>query len=216
MNIVKRLYEDFKACIKWKNELTEFFPITHGVLQGEALSPLLFSMFIIDMSNEIANFNSNDEMSSLVNVFLYADDLTLVAETPEKLQSMLNKPCVYCTEWNLTVNTSKTKVVVFRNGGNVIEDWMFNGQKLSVVDCFNYLGLTFNYNGNFKLSQKVIAAQGRKALFCVLKSLKDVPLNAETKLYLYETYVKSILNYACETWGFNSAPDVKKIAVNVL
>ena len=66
MNIVKSLYEDFKAYIKWKNELTEFFPITHRVLQGEALSPLLLSMFINDMSNEIANSNNNDELNCQV------------------------------------------------------------------------------------------------------------------------------------------------------
>ena len=49
-------------------------------------------------------------------VLFYADDSIVMAETPEYLQSALNAACEYCQTWHLTVNTSKTKVIVFSCG----------------------------------------------------------------------------------------------------
>lgn len=36
------LYKNVKSCVKYKNNFSEFFNVEQGVLQGEALSPLLF------------------------------------------------------------------------------------------------------------------------------------------------------------------------------
>ena len=48
---------------------------------------------------------------------MYADDTVLIAETPEGIQTMLNSLYSYSNDWNLTVITDKTKIVVFKNGG---------------------------------------------------------------------------------------------------
>ena len=55
----------------------------------------------------------------------------LRAVQPEGLQNMLNALNNYCTEWNLTVNVLKTKIMVFRNGGNIRgnENWTYQGRK---------------------------------------------------------------------------------------
>ena len=81
---------------------------------------------------------------------MYADD-TLLAETPDDLQCILNSLHTYCQEWNLTVNTDKTKIMVFRNMGKIKENekWFYNNFELQTVDEFNYLGLLLNYNGKF-------------------------------------------------------------------
>ena len=46
-------------------------------------------------------------------VLLYADDTVIFAESPETLQTALNNLRDYCNLWDLKVNASKTKVVVF-------------------------------------------------------------------------------------------------------
>ena len=43
---------------------------------------------------------------------MFADDLALLADTPEKLQSALNVLHMYCEKWELTVNMKKTKILV--------------------------------------------------------------------------------------------------------
>lgn len=51
---------------------------------------------------------------------------------------MLNTLKEYTIEWILNVNVSKTKVVIFRNGGKMsdLESWSYNEQKLEVVNTF--------------------------------------------------------------------------------
>ena len=49
-----------------------------------------------------------------VPVFLYADDLALVATSPVGLQAQLDLLHAYAAIWKLTVNIDKTKAVVFR------------------------------------------------------------------------------------------------------
>ena len=57
------------------------------------------------------------DLSSLpvqrVPVLLYADDLALVATSPEGLQAQLDLLHAYAAKWKLTVNIDKTKTAVF-------------------------------------------------------------------------------------------------------
>ena len=87
---------------------------------------------------------------------MYADDTALFSESASELQNMLDTLHVYTTEWNINVNINQTKVVVFRKGGNLKPDgkWTYNGKYLEIVDCFNYLGVCFHYNGKFNDAQK--------------------------------------------------------------
>ena len=47
---------------------------------------------------------------------LYADDTIVLAENAEELQLALNALFDYCQTWHLTVNTTKTKIVIFSRG----------------------------------------------------------------------------------------------------
>jgi hypothetical protein len=44
---------------------------------------------------------------------LYADDLALMSETPQRLQKQIDVLSEFCVERQLVINVSKTKVVVF-------------------------------------------------------------------------------------------------------
>ena len=70
-------------------------------------------------------------------VLLYADDTIVMVETPEDLQSALNAACDYCQTWHLTVNTSKTKVIIFSRGKVISHpDFLFGQNKLEVTDSY--------------------------------------------------------------------------------
>ena len=106
-----------------------------------------------------------------------------------------------CTsKWSLSVNTSKTKIVVFRNGGkvNANEKWFYDNKEIEVVDSFTYLGVLLNYNGKYNVLQNKLAEQGRKAVFALRRSIKSMYLNCTTLLSLFDTYINSILSYGCE------------------
>ena len=44
-----------------------------------------------------------------------------------------------------------------------------------------------------------------------MSKIHDEYLNIETQTSLFDTYVSSVLNYACETWGFHKAEDIEKL-----
>jgi hypothetical protein len=58
----------------------------------------------------------------------------------------------------------KTKIVVFRNRGVLKENgkWYLDGKMIELCNQFVYLGLLFNYNGIFTVTQKTLSEQGKK------------------------------------------------------
>ena len=209
INVVKSLYGQIKSCVKYQGNISESFWYKSGLIQGEALSPFLFSLFVNDLKMEL--LNNTDRLYQLnmlhLCLLMYADDTVLFSESVSELQSMLDTLFLYTTKWNLTVNINKSKIMAFRKGGKVKpeERWTYQEKELEIVDCFNYLGVCLNYNGKYNIAQKVIGNQGKKAMADLFGKTRNYFLNAETLLSLFDTYIGSILNYGCEVWGFNKA-----------
>ena len=137
-------------------------------------------------------------------------------ETAEGLQAMLDTLYNYTEKWKLSININKTKIVVFRNGGILSDDekWYYYGSQLETVNSFTYLGVVLNFNGKSSVAEKLVAEQGRKAVFALIKNTKPFMFNHHTLLSLFDTYISSALCYGCEIWGFHNAPDIEKVHVN--
>ena len=88
-------------------------------MQGEIISPILFSLFLADLETFLqidADAGITLEQISIY-LLMFADDAVIFSETVEGLQTSIDNLRQYCDKWNLTVNISKTKIVVFRKGG---------------------------------------------------------------------------------------------------
>lgn len=218
MTVLKSLYSQIKSSVLVGGKLSDFFENKIGVLQGEITSPILFSMFVNDCESEFLQAGIQPLALQDLSLFLllYADDMVLFSESIQGLQEMLDKLKSYTEKWSLTVNITKTKTMVFRKSGRTSQDekWFFDGKLLENVDSFCYLGLLLNYNGNFNLTQKQLASQGRKALFALKKACAPMYLNFSTLLSLFDTYVGSVAGYSSEVWGFHTAPDIEKLQLD--
>ena len=53
VNMIRKMYDTVKVCVKSMNSMSEFFKSYVRVKQGEPLSPLLFIIFINDMANDL-------------------------------------------------------------------------------------------------------------------------------------------------------------------
>ena len=68
----------------------------------------------------VANCCNSLELQDLnLILLLYADDTVIFSESVAGLQKMLDTLNLYTDKWKLVVNVSKTKMVVFRNGGKI-------------------------------------------------------------------------------------------------
>ena len=130
----------------------------------------------------------------------------------ESLQSLLDGLSKWTEDYGLTVNVTKTKVLVFRPSWQMRqEQFFYNGNRLDIVNTFSYLGLLLNYNGKFNVTQKHIAELGKKSLFCLMREVKKHNFNITTLISLFETYVCPVLNYCSELWGYVKAQDVERV-----
>ena len=195
--------------------MSDFFQYAVGLRQGEVLSPLLFSLFVGDLELYLQARTTCGLSIEEINIILllFADDMVIVGNSPEDLQNSLNLLFKYCSDWGLTVNIQKTKIVVFRKRAQIREgeSWTYNDEHIEVVNNFNYLGIVFNYTGTFVLNQETLAGKGLKALNVLLANTCKYDFNIKTLCQLFDSFVGSILSYGCEVWGFTKSKELERI-----
>ena len=116
------MYVNIKSSVSLNNYKSDFFLINIGIRQGENLSPLMFALFVNDFEEFLISkdckgvdiyFDEQLDTYFRILVLLYADDTVLISKTAQGLQKSLDYLHSYACVWNLTVNKSKTKIVVF-------------------------------------------------------------------------------------------------------
>ena len=112
---LQAMYSVVKACVRYKHCYTEFIDSHLGVKQGDPSSPMLFMMFINDLTQcNNANLDGIFTVEDIkLFLLLYADDQVVFAKSPETLQAMLLDIENYCRTWGLKINTTKTKCMIF-------------------------------------------------------------------------------------------------------
>jgi hypothetical protein len=166
-----------------------------------------------NISSDIKTHLSNDDVEVFLKLFslLYADDTIVLAESESELQRALTGIYDYCKAWHLTVNTSKTKIVVFSRGKvRKLPSFQFGDSSIEVVQDFNYLGIKFNYNNKFKKAISKQVNQARRAMFSLITKARKLDLPIDIQLDLFDHLVNPILLYGCEIWGFADLSYVEK------
>ena len=132
---------------------------------------------------------------------MFADDLIIFSESHIGLQNALYKLELYCEKWQLTVNLSKTKVMIFNTAGRILRkfSFTFNNEVLEISDRYCYLGILFVPSGKFSKACEKLCEQARKAIF-KLKTW-DLRNNVTTALKLFQTLIQPILLYGSEAWA---------------
>jgi len=105
---IKSLYSQNEACVKVKDQRTDWFGCRYGVRQGDTLSPTLFSVFINDLVSLVNALNKGiNQGNSQISIPLYAEDGVLLADSEAKLQEMLNQLYHWSAKWKIFINKSK-------------------------------------------------------------------------------------------------------------
>ena len=172
-------------------------------------------MFINDIEQNLQeNLNDGISIEQLqLYLLLFADDAVIFSETREGLQNHLNNLESYCQKWNLTVNVNKTKIVVFRKGGNLGQNdkWFYGGSEIEIVNSFTYLGVVFSSGGSFVPNTKTLSGKALKSMHQLLQLLREVDTPINIAFNLFDSLVASILSYGCEVWGFMNAECTERV-----
>ena len=222
INVLISLYSSAKMKVRTIDGFTKEYCISQGVLQGEVLSPLLFALYVSDIDEFI-----NDRMcnpvslggSNSVHCLMLADDNVTMAETREGLQEKINALADYFDLNDLTVNLSKTKVMVFRRGGSVSrkDKLYYKGQLIEIVNTYTYLGIVMSYTGLFKQACKDRMSKARSALGSALSLCSSANIYSWVgRTKLFDSIVVNSLLYAAPVWCLCYLDDIETIQTNFL
>ena len=82
---------------------------------------------------------------------------------------------------------------------------------MEVVNYFNYLGTVLNYTGNFSLNQQQLVCKGLNALTVLLINCRQYKLKPRILCKLFDSFISSIINYACDISGFSKWKEIERI-----
>ena len=142
--------------IRWGNTISTSFCVSNGVKQGGIISPVLFNVYMDDLSCALNRSNIGGRIDGeIVNHLSYADDLCLICLSSAGMQKLLNVCSNYATEHSLSYNASRSYSLCFKATAIQFErPTLYFGQMSipNVTDC-RYLGIIISVN-NFDLNLK--------------------------------------------------------------
>ncbi len=150
---------------------------TVGLKQGCPLSPLPFLLYINGIGTIAEGVQGAVTGTDDVRVMhmLYADDLTLQANAPDAMQTMLNRLVVYARTKHLTINTAESEVVNFNSRrGAQVPTFMLAGAALKCSDSFKYLGMTYHRILNMTASSEHAAIPMPSAAHRIRRFVWDI------------------------------------------
>lgn len=162
--------------------------------QGSILGPLLFVMFINNISDYI----------QYAKFLLYTDDLNYLTirsnEDIDKLKSDIKAISEFCEDNDLALNESKCKAVIYTRKKNPLMGiYTVNGVQIETIDEIKDLGIVFTKNFSFNTHIIKLTAECYRKLGFILRASRD--LNYDTSIILFNAYVRSKLEYCCVIWN---------------
>ena len=131
-----------------------------------------------------------------INNLRYADDTTLMAESEEKLKSLLMKVKEESENVGLKLSFQKTKIVT----SGPITSWQIDGETVETVSDFIFLGSKITADGECSHEIKRRSLLGTKVMTNLDSILKSRDITLSTKGHLVKAMVFPVVIYGCESW----------------
>ena len=138
--LLRNLYTGQEATVRTGHGTTEWFQIGKRVRQACILSPCLFNFYAeYIMRNAVLEETQAGIKIARRNInnLRYADDTTLMAESEEKLTSLLMKEKEKSEKVGLKLNIQKTKIMA----SGPITSWEIDGETVETVSDFIFFWL---------------------------------------------------------------------------
>lgn len=201
ISIVKMMYKEYTCQVKHEGKLSEPFTLNSGVRQGCLLSPLLFLLTLDGVMKKTTQekrrgiqWTPNERLEDLD----FADDICLLSHTFKDMSEKLKELEAEAQRVGLKINTAKTKEI--RMNSTNKHPLAVKDEEIEQVENFCYLGSIVSKNGGAAEDVECRIKKAKGAFAQLRPVWKSREILLKVKLKIFESNVKSVLFYGCETW----------------
>ena len=140
-----------------------------------------------------------------INNIRYADDTTLMATTEEKGRNQFEDLVRESEQFNMKINTKKTKVMCVSRRNRAPFDISLEGVPVEQVREFKFLGSYKTSTGDCTMEIKRRIGMAREKGVELEKIWKDKYISLSLKVKIMKTLVWSVFLYGAEGWTIKKA-----------
>jgi len=184
-----------KQYVSIKGHNSTHYSANSGVIQGSNLGPLLFNLFINDLTSVIQHSQC----------LLYADDVKLykVIYNPyscQELQSDIDSIHEWCTLNKLFLNQNKCSSIQFRRIKSTIDfSYSIENNSIKQLSAMRDLGIYFQNDLSFNKHVDQIRTNAFKMMGFLSKVTIDFR-SVDCLVKLFTTYIRSSMEYGAIIW----------------
>ena len=178
---------------------SDWAPVLSGVPQGTVLGPLLFSLYINDISSDIES-----------EIRLFADDCVCYREIKDKedtmkLQMDIDRLGSWARKWGVRFQPVKCNMMqLTRKRINKIHaSYTLEGIDLENVESIKYLGVTITSDLRWNTHVSNVCTKANRTLGFLRRNLHSCPpppSPKEVKEVAYKGLVRPVLVYGSSVW----------------
>ena len=173
---------------------SDWAPVLSGVPQGTVLGPLLFSLYINDISSDIES-----------EIRLFADDCVCYREIKDgedtmKLQRDIDRLGSWARKWGMRFQPVKCNMMQLtrKRIKKIHASYTLEGTNLENVESIKYLGVTITNNLRWNTHVSNVYTEANRTLGFLRRNLYSCP--QEVKEAAYKGLVRPVLDYGSSVW----------------
>ena len=184
-------------------------PVSHGVIQGSILGPVLFTLLTNDLPQHIP----------YGRLVMYADDAQFLdSDLPHNHQDLKNRieatlavAMHWYTQNRLKLNPSKTELIIIKSRRQHTNDFSVSIGNTSVtpVPCVKILGVILDSNMTWEKHVSKVVQRCYSTLIALARIRYRVP--RDVKQMLIESLVFPHIRYCLAVWGGCTGTQLKRI-----
>ena len=214
--VLAQMCDSPTSCVLHNGHYSTPFHPGMGWEQGDTLATTMFNIHVNAVLSAVwaqqpgVPLGPGPSAEGLV-ALMFADDLVGMADSPERMQALINAVQRELTRWRIkasvsTSDASKTAVMVVKPrrsvvAGDVQWNWGSGGVHLPVVRSYRYLGVVLSDDGTWEQHIAARLAKGTKAACALRNVLQNSSLPWEARKAALEGAVLPVTHYAAAVWS---------------
>ena len=177
---------------------SDWILMAHGVPQGSVLGPLMFLIYINDLSGHIRR---------IANPVLFADDTSIIIthNSTQEYQNIISQVTSETLKWCqanlLTLNLTKTHFLQFQTKNKIVPKTQLAASNTIItnVNSTKFLGIIIDCSISWKEQISELTSKLNKACYAI-RAIKPL-LSLHVLRTVYFAYFHSIMTYGIVFWG---------------